>query len=215
MNPDSQNHKDLMMVEKQTQICRTIVSDLLRFSRHTESTMGSVNINSMIEEVLSVVEHTFKLEQVFLVRHFDPNIPQIVGDKEKLKQAVINLVNNAFDAIKSEGSITITTRYDALRNEAVIGVCDTGCGIAPENINKIFDPFYTTKPVGKGTGLGLSVTFGIIEEHGGKIEVESPPVSVKNENRHGDRGTAFIIHLPVSSDYKKKDLKDGQDTRTG
>jgi PAS domain S-box-containing protein len=215
MNPGSQNHEDLMMVEKQTQICRTIVSDLLRFSRHTQSTMGPVNINSMIEEVLSVVEHTFKLEQVFLARHFEPNIPQIVGDKEKLKQAVINLVNNAFDAIKSAGSITITTRYDVRRNAAIIGVCDTGCGIAPENIDQVFDPFYTTKPVGKGTGLGLSVTFGIIREHGGKIEIESPPVSVKNENRLSDLGTAFIIHLPVSNDYKKKELKDGQDTRTG
>ena len=201
--PESQGHKDLEMVEKHAKICRKIVSDLLRFSRHTESSLAPLNVNATIEEVLSVVEHTFSLDHVSLVRNFDPALPTVVGDKEKLSQAIINLLNNGCDAIGTDGIITISTFFNQRDDEIVISVADTGCGIPRENIDKIFDPFFTTKGVGKGTGLGLSVTFGIIKDHGGRIEVRSPALAPEfrdlelEGNELTGRGTVFTVYLPV------------------
>lgn len=208
VKPESQSYNDLKIIEKQTKICKKIVADLLRFSRRTESTMKSLNINETIEDVLTVVEHTFKLDRVSLVRRLEPDLLAIVGDKEKLKQAFINLVNNAFDAISGEGMITITTHYDAQLDEMIISVLDTGDGISPGKIDRIFDPFYTTKPVGKGTGLGLAVTFGIIQEHKGKIEVESPPPPAASNDVKSSGGSLFTIHLPVSSEKKEMEIED-------
>jgi signal transduction histidine kinase len=214
--PESQGHKDLEMVEKHAKICRKIVSDLLRFSRHTESSLSLLNVNAAIDEVLSVVEHTFSLDHVSLVRKFDPDLPSVMGDKEKLSQAIINLLNNGCDAIGTDGTITISTSFNQKNDEVVISVADTGCGIPRENIDKIFDPFFTTKGVGKGTGLGLSVTFGIIKEHGGRIEVQSPPRSPSvtepgaQEQEGSGRGSVFIIYLPVERDVSN-DRGEGTD----
>ncbi len=206
--PESQAYNDLKIIEKQTRICKKIVADLLRFSRRTESTMKPLNINETIEEVLSVVEHTFMLDRVSIDRRMDSDLPAIVGDKEKIKQALINLVNNAFDAISGEGKITISTHYNVQLDEVIINVLDRGHGIPPGIIDRIFDPFFTTKPAGKGTGLGLAVTFGIIEEHIGKIEVESPPLLALNEKTENSQGTLFAIHLPVSGKKNKMEIED-------
>jgi len=216
VDAESQIHEDLKTIEKHAKICRKIVSDLLRFSRHTESTMGPLDINEAIEDVLSVAEHTFNLERVSLARRYDPDLPPIEGDKEKIKQAVINLANNAFDAIGTDGVITVSTHYDHIRNEVVIRVTDNGAGIPPETQGRIFDPFFTTKPVGKGTGLGLSVTFGIVEEHGGKIAVESPLNREENPGKHqGRQGTAFVIRLPVSKETDEEETINGKNTGSG
>jgi PAS domain S-box-containing protein len=207
VEPKSQIHADLSTVERQAKICKKIVSDLLGFSRHTESIMAPLDVNGTIEDVLSVVEHTFSLDQISLERRFDPALPPIVGDKEKLQQAVMNLVNNAFDAIGKDGVITISTRYDNQREEVVIAVADTGGGIPPENMDKIFEPFFTTK-AGTGTGLGLSVTFGIVKDHGGRIEVQSPlprGSTAKSEAPAGaapTKGTLFTLYLPVEKEPK-------------
>ncbi len=193
-------HNDLQTIEKQCKICRKIVADLLRFSRHTESTVALLDVNQSIEEVVSVVEHTFKLERVEIERDYYSNLPPVKGDKEKLKQVFVNLLNNAYDAIGTDGTISITTGFDKENDEIVISLSDTGMGIPAEKLGRIFDPFYTTKPVGKGTGLGLSVTFGIIEEHGGRIEVESPPSAARGHEGEDAHGTVFVIHLPVLKD---------------
>jgi len=114
------------------------------------------------------------------------------------------MLNNAHDAIGSDGAIAITTHHDTESGEIVISFMDSGRGIPPEMINKIFDPFFTTKGVGEGTGLGLSVTLGIIKDHGGHIEVESPLSTERLkilEAGEGDKrgpGTAFTIHLPTT-----------------
>ena len=163
-----------------------------------------------------MAEHTFNLERVSLARRYDPGLPPIEGDKEKIKQAVINLANNAFDAIGKDGVITVSTHYDHTRNEVVIRVTDNGTGIPPETQGRIFDPFFTTKPVGKGTGLGLSVTFGIVEEHGGKIAVESPLNREENPGNHqGGQGTAFVIRLPVSKETDEEETMNGKNTGSG
>ncbi|RLB82867.1 MAG: PAS domain-containing sensor histidine kinase [Deltaproteobacteria bacterium] len=212
-------YEGLQTIEKQSKICRRIVADLLRFSRHTESTVTSVDINQCIEEVVSVVEHTFKLERVTIKRDYDANLPPVKGDKEKLKQVFVNLLNNAHDAIGTDGTITITTSFDKKNSELVISMADTGRGIPPEKIDKIFDPFFTTKAVGKGTGLGLSVTFGIIQEHGGRIEVQSPPLFSKDKEGADAGGAVFIIYLPVSEitglENKKGETGDGKNIGVG
>jgi len=194
----NQIHDDLTMIVKQTKICRKIVSDLLGFSRHTESTVGLLDMNRSIKEVISVVEHTFSLDNVEIVVDLDPDLPQVMGDQEKLKQVFINLLYNAHDAIGTQGTVGIKTHFDAEKKQAIVYVADTGRGIPADQIDRIFDPFFTTKPVGRGTGLGLSVTFGIVKDHGGSIEVESPSPEIKIGKRSIIRGTLFIIHLPVN-----------------
>lgn len=223
VEPESQGHKDLEMIEKHAKVCRKIVSDLLRFSRHTESSLALLDVNGTIEEVLSVVEHTFSLERISLVRRFEADLPSVMGDKEKLSQAIINLVNNGFDAIGTDGVITISTSFNQKDDEVVISVADTGCGIPKENIDKIFDPFFTTKGVGQGTGLGLSVTFGIIKDHGGRIEVRSPAPALESRdlelegNELTGRGTVFSVYLPLDRNRMndRGELSNGNYSGTG
>ena len=189
---DGQIYDDVATIVKQTKICSKIVADLLNFSRSSESIISEFDINEAIEEVLSVVEHTFGLNHVIVKREYHKAPLLMKGDKEKLKQVFINLLNNAFDAIEENGSICVNTGTGKTENEIKISISDTGCGIAKENINKIFEPFYTTKGPDKGTGLGLSLTFGIIKEHNGTIKVFSPPLSETKE----EQGTQFIVVLP-------------------
>ncbi|MGD2028981.1 MAG: ATP-binding protein [Desulfobacterales bacterium] len=199
---DGQIYADIKTIEKQAKICRKIVADLLKFSRSMESIVTAIDINQSIEEVVAVLEHTFKLERVIIERNYGSSLPPVMADSEKLKQVFVNLLNNAYDAIGSDGVINITTRFDEPKNEVIISVADTGSGISSDNIEKIFDPFFTTKAAGKGTGLGLSVTFGIIKEHGGTIEVQSPPGFAKEKNGGDNPGAVFIIHLPVGGDLQ-------------
>jgi two-component system, NtrC family, sensor kinase len=195
---ESQINTDLMMIEKHTKICRKIVSDLLRFSRHTESNITLIDMNQSIEESVKVVEHTFKLDRITINRNYGLNLPAVRGDKDKLKQVFVNLLGNAHDAIGTDGAINIKTDYDPKNDELVIYVGDTGSGIPSDQTDKIFDPFFTTKPIGKGTGLGLSVTFGIINDHGGSIKVASPPSNHISTEFGTVQNTVFVIRLPVS-----------------
>ena len=202
VDPDSQMAADLRMIEKQTKVCSNIVSDLLGFSRQSQTTRTEVDINESIQEVISLVEHTFGLSRVRILHEFDPNIPEIDGDKDKLKQVWMNLLNNAFDAVEQDGCIRITTKLCAHRRRVAITVTDTGAGIKQEILDKIFDPFFSTKPVGKGTGLGLSVTFGIIKDHGGRINVLSPAPNEYLQRLPADGqstgpGTVFLVELPL------------------
>lgn len=195
--------EDLKLIEKQAKICGKIVADLLHYSRRSESFIDYIDVNQTIEEVLAVMEHSLNIDRIFVTRNFQNDLPPISGDVEKLKQVYINMLNNAHEAIRTDGVIGITTRYDRDAGEIVTCFIDSGTGIQPEIINRIFDPFFTTKGVGEGTGLGLSVIIGIIKDHGGNIEVESPPSAERLqilERAEGERrgaGTAFTIHLPT------------------
>ena len=117
---------------------------------------------------------------------YDSDLPQVLGDTEKLKQVVMNLVMNARQSISQAGQITVSTRHDSRNHKIAIAVEDTGSGIPPHVITRIFDPFFTTKPTGQGTGLGLSVSYGIVKEHGGEITVDSEP----------EKGSLFSVTLP-------------------
>lgn len=208
--PNTDIYEYLLIIERYTRICKKIVSDLLHFSRHTESKKTSLNVNDIINRVISVLEHTYSIERVFIKTIFSKDIKDIYGDAEKLEQVFMNLIRNAFDAIGHDGTITITTGIDTKENNIVITITDTGHGIKPENRDKIFNPFFSTKSVGKGTGLGLSVTLGILQDHNGTIDFESPPSTVfswMSEEDKPSRGTMFIIKLPV---YEKNMVKEGK-----
>lgn len=184
-------HNDMITIVKQTKICSRIVADLLEFSRTGESSTSEFNMNDAVEEVLSVVEHTFGLNHVTIERAFADTPLLIKGDKEKIKQVVVNLLNNSFDAIGGNGCIDVATGIGGAEDKIRLTITDSGPGIGKENLTKIFEPFFTTKGPDKGTGLGLSVTFGIVEEHGGTIKVFSPPRTGKKI----DQGTQFIVEL--------------------
>ena len=200
----SQTFQDLKLIEKHTKICSRIVSDLLRFSRRIHSTITQFDIHNSIDDVLSMIEHTYGLDHVIIEKNYDADKPFVKGDEEKIKQVFINLLNNAFDAIGHNGNIGIKTSLNTKADSLIITISDTGSGILPKHLNKLFDPFFTTKGVGKGTGLGLAVTFGIIKEHEGSIKVESRQSMDELPWTYGKYNTVFNITLPISENFKSK-----------
>jgi two-component system, NtrC family, sensor kinase len=194
--------QDVAIIERQAQACRKIVSDLLSFSRSAEKTQTQVDINASIREVVDLVEHIFRQNRIVILQRLDDQIPPVAGDKERLKQVWINLLNNAADAIGADGCIQLKTKLCAHRRRLVVCVTDTGSGIDAQDLDKIFEPFFTTKPVDRGTGLGLSVTFGIIKDHGGRISALSPVPGEYMDNYppcEGETGpgTVFFVELPL------------------
>jgi len=186
--PDSsQKHEDLKTIEKHTRNCKTIVEALLNFARKTETKKVLVDVNCAIEQVITVIRHQFELSGIAVHTLYDSDLPQVLGDTEKLKQVVMNLVMNARQSISQTGRITVSTLYDKRNHKITIVVEDTGSGIPPHVVTRIFDPFFTTKPTGQGTGLGLSVSYGIVKEHGGEITVDS----------ESEKGSLFSVTLPA------------------
>ena len=132
-------------------------------------------------------EKELTLRNIRLLRNYEPELRDIMSEPNQIRQVIVNMLNNAVDAIDKSGEISITTMNKD--KYVCIQITDTGCGISPEKIDKIFMPFFTTKPTGKGTGLGLSVSYGIIKSLGGTIGVESIP----------EKGTTFRITLPINN----------------
>lgn len=179
-------HALLQKVRNQAERATNIVNNLLNFSRTgSAAEFGELNISRVLDDTLQLLEPQLRRSQIEIVRSYDPEAPKVMGNAGKLQQVFTNLILNARDAINDGGRITIRTSA-AEDGSLAVEISDTGIGIAPENVAKIYDPFYTTKGVGQGTGLGLAVTYGIVQEHTGRINVESTP----------GRGTAFHITLP-------------------
>jgi two-component system NtrC family sensor kinase len=173
-------------IVKQTFRASEIVNNLLNFSRTGASEFGDVDVNRVVEETLTLVAHPLKTSRIQVVKHLGETLPAVRGSSNKLQQVFLNLFLNARDAMPSGGMLEVRT---AARNGSVeIEIADTGAGIPREDIHRIFDPFYTTKSNGRGTGLGLSVSYGIIREHAGKIDVRSMP----------GKGTSFHLEFPAA-----------------
>jgi PAS domain S-box-containing protein len=172
---------------KQAQRTHRIVQNLLSFSRQQKPERSSVQINQILEDTLILREYDLKASRVRIHREFDPKLPPLSGDFHQLQQVFLNILNNAVDATTENGNAgEIWIRTATEGNQLLVEFADNGAGV--RDPHRVFDPFYTTKPVGKGTGLGLSICYGIIKEHGGDIEVRnSPPL-----------GATFTIHLPLS-----------------
>jgi PAS domain S-box-containing protein len=178
----------LAKITQQTFRASEIVNNLLNFSRTSGTEFSEVSINKIIEDTLALLEHQFKTAKIKVERDLLPDLPAIQGNAGKLQQVFLNLFLNAKDAMPRGGSLRVATANGSGVN---VIVSDTGTGIAQEHLNRIYDPFFTTKLTPRdgrrGTGLGLSVTYGIIQEHAGKIHVESYP----------GRGTTFFLEFPL------------------
>lgn len=182
---DDQKSKLLDKIIKQTFRASEIINALLNFSRTTGSEFSEVDLNKIIQETLALLEHQFKVSHVEVLSQFERQIPVIQGNAGKLQQVFLNLFLNAKDAMPNGGTLTIST---ASRDSVVqVEVTDSGAGIARENLHRIYDPFFTTKATREGTGLGLAVTYGIVQEHAGKIQVSSAP----------GKGTSFRLEFPT------------------
>jgi len=174
-----------LLKESQDGLARVkrIVQDLKNFSHVDESDWQYANIELGLNSTLSIVNNEIKYKADVVKQYGE--IPEIECLPSQLNQVFMNLLVNAAHAIKERGSITIRTGREG--DDVWVDIADTGHGIAPENLQKIFDPFFTTKPIGKGTGLGLSLSYGIVEKHHGRIEVQSEV----------GKGTTFRVWLPV------------------
>jgi len=180
-------HALLLKVRRQAERATNIVNNLLNFSRTGDATeFTELDISRVLDDTLQLLEPQLRGNRIEIVRGYDPDSPPVFGNSGQLQQVFTNLLLNARDAIPSGGSIKIAT-MPADDHSLTIEVSDSGIGIDPENVAKIYDPFYTTKGVGRGTGLGLAVSYGIVQEHSGHISVESTP----------GHGTIFRITLPT------------------
>jgi two-component system, NtrC family, sensor kinase len=173
-------------IEQHVDRARKIIHNLLGFARRMEPAKEKINVNNLLDETVGFLENESKYVNIRINKQYAENVPVITSDLSQIQQVVLNLLNNAIDAIGHNGTITVASRYLDKTDEVEIEVTDTGKGIPENELGKIFDPFFTTKEVGKGTGLGLSISYSIIEKLGGKIRVQS---------KVGE-GTVFTILLP-------------------
>jgi two-component system NtrC family sensor kinase len=182
---DEQKSRILDKIAKQTFRASEIVNSLLNFSRTSTAELVEVQINKVIQETLSLLEHQMRKSSIEVKVQLEANLDPVMGSSGKLQQVFLNLFMNARDAMEPRGVLQVITRHS--EKGVVVEVIDTGHGIAAEHLSRIYDPFFTTKSAKKGTGLGLSVTYGIIQEHGGVIEALSKP----------GEGTCFHLEFPA------------------
>ena len=187
-------HALLQKMQRQTDRASNIVGNLLNFSRTGNSEeFVEIDINKLLNDTLQLLEPQLRKSNIEIIKDYATTPPRISGSSGKLQQVFTNLILNARDAMFSGGTITLKTMVDAT-DGAVVEVADTGEGIPPENLKKVFDPFFTTKEVGSGTGLGLAVSYGIIQEHAGTIEVQSQLLE----------GTTFRLVFPTAQKNGRK-----------
>ena len=182
---DNQRREDLQMIIKEATRCKTIVTDLLNFSRQNRVLAQKTDLAALLQTMIAEVSQKPSYARISLSAEIDPALPEIEADPLQLHQAFLNLMNNAVDAMPAGGSLILRARKGSHPGSVTIQVQDTGTGITKENIGKLFTPFFTTKPIGAGTGLGLAITYGIVKMHQGQIAVQS----VVGE------GTTFTITL--------------------
>lgn len=186
--------KELDTIDAAVFRARTITRQLLDFGRKNPALPVSCNLNRLIDDVTDgFKQRSLKVENIEIKKQYESELPDIIAVPDQLRQIFLNLINNAGDAMDGPGLITITTASDG--NEVRVTVTDTGRGMTPEQMKKIFDPFYTTKEIGKGTGLGLSVSLSLVKSMGGSIDVQSIPGS----------GSSFTVSLPVEIEERMSD----------
>jgi two-component system NtrC family sensor kinase len=187
---DEKQAANVNFIVKSSQRCHKIVQNLLGFARQHAPERKAVKIGGAIDAVVELVAYEMRTSNIEVATTYDPTLPLIVGDSHQLQQVILNILNNARQAIletQKPGRIRVTT--ERAGHLVRITIADNGPGISAENLRKIFDPFFTTKPVGQGTGLGLSLCYGILKEHGGSIHAASELGS----------GAVFTIELPSAS----------------
>ena len=184
----SQLEEGLNIIIKETQRCKSIIQGLLEFSREQEPEMVPADINDIMESALGIVENEFHLRQVRIRKSLAADMKKTFVDVNQIEQVFINLLLNALQAVEDNGLVTVKSAVDAEAGHVHMEVADNGCGIAAENLKRIFEPFFSTK--GDGTGLGLAVSYGIVENHRGNIRIISEP----------DQGARFVVEFPIPPD---------------
>ena len=175
-------------IEKETGRSLKILNNLLKFSRQETAEMSRIDLNDVVTDTVKLVTHQLGMKKVHVDSTLFEGPLNVVGNANQIEQVLLNLCMNAGDAMEADGGGNLTVTTNLVDGTAQITSTDTGGGIPPEVKRKIFNPFFTTKPVGKGTGLGLSVSYGIIQEHKGEISVESEV----------GQGTTFTIKIPLA-----------------
>jgi two-component system NtrC family sensor kinase len=183
--PDDPNQKRLATVVRQAGQARDVVGHLLEFSRQTRPHREQVSLNLVVQETLMLARQQMKNRRIAIEEEYAGALPPLQLDVPRMKQAFLNLVTNSLQAMPHGG--TLGVRSEWVGDEVAVQITDTGSGIAADDLPRIFEPFFTTRPVGQGAGLGLSVSLGIVEEHGGRIEVESEL----------GKGSTFTVWLPM------------------
>jgi two-component system NtrC family sensor kinase len=186
-NMDEQDRQDLDLIIRETTRAAEIVRGLLDFARERPAVKQPLQINDVLRRTLRLLSNQRAFSNIMIVEDLQDNVPLIDGDPNQLQQVFLNLALNACEAMPQGGTLLVSTSAD--QDKVLVKITDTGCGIPPEHLERIFEPFFTTKPVGKGTGLGLSVSYGIVQQHGGHIEVESKV----------GFGSTFTVVLPARS----------------
>jgi two-component system NtrC family sensor kinase len=188
VTPPKDSDEFLKIIDNEVHRCKRIIDGLLDFSRPKAVTKASADINEVVEHTLFLVKHHARFKKMHVDTLLSPDLPHVHANREQLVQVFMALMINAVDAMDEQGTITIRTRRGRGTREAIVAeVVDQGVGITRGDASKIFEPFFTTKAPGRGTGLGLSICYGIIADHGGRIEVDSTPGA----------GSTFRILLPA------------------
>jgi two-component system, NtrC family, sensor kinase len=180
-------HQLLEKIYRQTSRASSIVNNLLNFSRVSDSRFAMIDLNRVLDDTIQLLESQLRNTQIDVARNYGAELPLVPGNAPKLQQVFMNLILNARDAMPEGGRLEISTESN--EDSVTIKFRDSGMGIDPEHLSKIYDPFFTTKGIGKGTGLGLAVSYGIIKDHSGHIDVES---------KLGE-GALFMITLPLAT----------------
>ena len=184
------HHSYLQYIVKSTERCHKIVQGLLSFARQHPPERSLLDVNEMIGGVLEILGYELRTSNIEVQRQFDPSLPKILGDCHQFQQVILNILNNARQALENiEGHGVIRIATETNSTHVRITIEDNGPGIPEDHLNKVFDPFFTTKPTGKGTGLGLSLCYGIVREHNGTISAHSLP----------GKGATFIIEVPAQT----------------
>jgi len=184
---ESQEADDLDTIIAEAQRCSKIARDLLDFARPRELVRSRVDIAAIIERTLAVVEHQPLFHNITVNRRYAPDLPALSVDQDRIEQVFLNLVMNAAEAMEGGGTLSIATSRETEGGAIRITFEDTGPGMDAEIQKRIFDPFFSTKEVGAGTGLGLSVSYRVVEDHGGRILLDSEP----------GKGARFTVILPI------------------
>lgn len=192
---DATTRFSLEKIVGQANRCRDIIRGLLDFSRQRKPEKALCNINEVLHECASLVEHQALFHNILVIKYFQEDLPMAIIDHAQIERVFINMIVNAAEAMEGSGHLTISTRYKPESDFVEIAFSDTGPGISEMNQKKIFDPFFTTKDIGHGTGLGLAISYGIIKGHKGSISVESEI----------GRGATFIIGLPLKANGNNKE----------
>jgi two-component system NtrC family sensor kinase len=175
------------IIDIEVQRAKHIVNGVLDFSRPSEESKGPVPLGAVVDEALLLLRHHARFKRVAVERVIDPSLPPVMASAAQLVQVLVALLLNAADAMDGAGSVLVRTAREG--RDAVVEVTDRGHGISPDDLARVFEPFYTTKPPGKGTGLGLAICFGLVRDHDGRIEAESTM----------GRGSTFRVRLPIAA----------------